>query len=265
MRYRTFLFLGLLAGCLGCKNNPGRTSADVARDNATPGMFYHYSTWAALVNKVYDGTLIVKEGKTKGDIGLGTYNGADGELIMLDGVMYHVPSTGVVAVADDSMHIPYLNAAFMQQEFSFDIAEKINYDSLRRLLQKQFPSRNFFYAFKIRASFDSLRLGSLYRQERPYMEGLDSLMPKRPKFVHAAVSGTMVGFYCPEFIGDINVAGFHLHFLSDDKKIGGHVMEFTGRNFKVEMDKLTSYQFVLPETKDYDTVNLERKFQYGKK
>ena len=61
------------------------------------------------------------------------------------------------------------------------------------------------------------------------------------------------------------MAGFHLHFLSDDKKVGGHVMEFLGKNFKVEMNKLASYRFVLPETADFDSVNLDKKFQYGKK
>jgi acetolactate decarboxylase len=227
--------------------------------------FYHYSIWTALVNKVYDGNLTVQEGKKKGDIGLGTYNGADGELIMLDGTMYHVPSSGEVKIAPDTLRIPYLNATFFNKEFSFEFNDRLNYDTLRKLVQKQFPSRNFFYAFRIHAELDSLKLGSLYKQEKPYQEGLDSLMPKRPVFNKTNVSGTMVGFFCPDFMGDINVAGFHLHFISDDKQTGGHVMEFTGKNFRVEMDKLTSYRFVLPDTEDYRQVNLEKKFQYGKK
>jgi acetolactate decarboxylase len=168
-------------------------------------------------------------------------------------------------MATDDMEIPYINATFFDKDLSFDVQERINYDSLRKLIQKQFPSRNFFYAFKIHAELDTLKLGSLYKQEMPYQEGLDSLMPKRPTFQAKNVSGTMVGFFCPDFMGDINVAGFHLHFVSDDKKTGGHVMEFMGKNFKVEMDKISSYNFVLPETTAFDTVNLEKKFQYGKK
>ena len=49
------------------------------------------------------------------------------------------------------------------------------------------------------------------------------------------------------------------------QKAGGHVMEFKGKNFKVGMDKLTSYRFVLPQTPDYDTVNLKKNFNNGKK
>lgn len=248
-----------------CTNNDQKIEEKNIESNNAENEFYHYSIWTALVNKVYDANLTVKEAKAHGSIGLGTYNGADGELIMIDNVFYHVPSSGEVKLATDSMHIPYLNAAHFTKEFSFEVNEQINYDSLRKRIQQQFPSRNFFYAFKIHGEFDSLKLGSLYKQERPYQEGLDSLMPKRPKFDYQNIAGTMVGFYCPDFIGDINVAGFHLHFLSDDKKEGGHVMEFRGKNFKVEMDKLTSYRFVLPDTDEFNKVNLEKKFQYGKK
>jgi len=254
-------FVLLIAGCKLMPKDEEKVEPATDKSNE----FYHYSLWTALVNKIYDGELTAKEAKTHGDIGLGSYNGVDGELIMLDGILYQVPSSGEVKAVNDSMRIPYLNATFFNKEISFEINDKLNYDSLRKLIQQHYPSHNFFYAFKIHADFDSLKLGSLQKQERPYQLGLDSLLPHRPTFPHANISGTMVGFFCPDFIGEINVAGFHLHFLSDDKKTGGHVMEFTGKNFRIEMDKLSSYHFVLPETPDFDTVNLYKKFQYGKK
>ncbi|MEO6329236.1 MAG: acetolactate decarboxylase [Ginsengibacter sp.] len=255
-------FIVLLAGC---KYKAVNTRENEITKIRKTGELYHYSLWAALVNKIYDGNLTVREAKTHGDTGLGTYNGIDGELIMLDGVLYQVPSSGAVKLADDSVDISYLNTTFFEKKFSFQIDKHTSYDSIRKEIELHFPSRNFFYAFKIHGEFDTLKLGSIQKQQKPYPQGLDSLIPNRPKFNHTNISGTMVGFYCPDFIGEINVAGFHLHFLSDDKKTGGHVMEFTGKNFKIEMNKLTTYCFVLPETEDYNKVNLEKKFQYGKK
>lgn len=36
----------------------------------------------------------------------------------------------------------------------------------------------------------------------------------------------MVGFWCPAFVGsNLNVPGFHFHFLSADKQRGGHVLQ----------------------------------------
>ena len=248
----------------GCNNTLQKKKKNKEGDQQL-NEFYHYSIWAALVNKIYDGDLTVKEAKTHGDTGIGTYNGVDGELIMVDGVLYQVPSSGKVIVATDSMLIPYLNTTFFNKEISYELNDRVNYDSLRKIIQLHFPSRNFFYAFKIHGEFDTLKLGSMYRQEKPYQQSLDSLLPSRPKFDHTNISGTMVGFWCPDFVGEINVAGFHLHFISDDKTTGGHVLEFTGKNFKVDMDKLTSYRFVLPTTEEYERVNLEKKYQYGKK
>lgn len=265
MKFRTVLFCSALFLAAGCNNAPPASATNDPDTGKRPHEFYHYSMWSALVNKVFDGDLTVKEARTKGDIGLGTYNGIDGELILIDGVLYQALSTGEIRLADDTMHIPYLNATFFEKDLSFALNGRLNYDSLRKLVQTHFPSRNFFYAFKIHGTFDSLKLGSLYRQQKPYPQGLDSLMPRRPHFMHANLAGTMIGFYCPDFIGDINVAGFHLHFLSDDKKTGGHVMEFTGENFAVDMEQLDSYHLVLPQTDEFRNVNLEKKFQYGKK
>lgn len=186
---KRYLFILLVGGIFiqGCDHISHQVTDSGTGNDKKSNDFYHYSIWTALVNKIYDGNLTVAEGKTKGDIGLGTYNGADGELIMLDGIMYHVPSTGVVEVANDSTHIPYLNATFFNRDLSFDLSGQLNYDTVRKMIQQHFPSRNYFYAFKIHADFDSLKLGSLYKQERPYKEGLDSLMPKRPKFEHGPV------------------------------------------------------------------------------
>jgi acetolactate decarboxylase len=75
----------------------------------------------------------------------------------------------------------------------------------------------------------------------------------------------MVGFYCPEFIGNINVAGFHFHFVSEDETFAGHVMEFEAENLTLEYDKMHEYQFVLPQTEAYDNVGFDKEFQYKKK
>ena len=86
MKYGLLLFC--LIVLLACNDTSQVTATS---ENKTHNEFYHYSLWAALVNKIYDGTLTVKEAKTHGDIGLGSYNGVDGELIMIDGIIYQVP------------------------------------------------------------------------------------------------------------------------------------------------------------------------------
>jgi acetolactate decarboxylase len=76
----------------------------------------------------------------------------------------------------------------------------------------------------------------------------------------------MIGFYCPSFIGDINAAGYHFHFISEDKKLGGHVMELKATNaLTIAMQKMVNYEFKLPEAKAFETVQFDKQFQYNKK
>lgn len=92
------------------------------------------------------------------------------------------------------------------------------------------------------------------------------LIPNRPVFEGENITGTMIGFFCPEFIGDINAAGYHFHFISDDLKMGGHVMEFESQNqLEVKYDEMNNYHFYLPDNEDFRNVRLDKKFQYDKK
>jgi len=137
-----------------------------------------------------------------------------------------------------------------------------NYEEFRGRLNSQLESKNYFYAFRVNATFSKIKLGGLNKQTKPFDKGLDVLIPNRPVFESDKVKGTMIGF----FFGDINVAGYHFHFISDDRKLGGHVMEFeSAADVTVEIDRMRSYQFLLPETEEYSKVDPKQEFQYRKK
>lgn len=239
-------------------------TTSISEKEEQPDIFYHYSIWWAFVNKIFEGDITASELKTKGDIALGSYNFLDGELIMLDGILYQAREDGTVIIPDDDIKIAYANAAFFNQEEEFLLKDIADYDQLRNEINKRIPSKNYFYAFKIKGQFEKLKCGGLHKQEKPFEKGLDVLIPDRPIFEKENVSGTMVGFYCPEFIGNINVAGYHMHFISDDGKFGGHVMEFEAKQINVAYDQMNQYQFVLPETEEYKNVGFEKEFQYKK-
>ena len=58
--------------------------------------------------------------------------------------------------------------------------------------------------------------------------------PINPEYSRDNVAGTIVGFWTPEIFHGVSVAGYHLHFLSDDLTFGGHVMDFViqGRHYR---------------------------------
>ena len=227
--------------------------------------YFHYSIWHAFVNKVFEADLKVSELKANGDIGLGSFDLLDGEMVMLDGVPYRIREDGEVSVGVDNDEIVYANAAFFDKDGAFPIEEAVDYDKFRAAANAHLPSHNLFYAFKVHGVFKTLKLGGLHKQEKPFEDGLDVLIPNRPVFEGENIAGTMVGFYCPQFIGDINAAGYHFHFISDDLKMGGHVMEFECvEPLEVQYDEMNNYHFYLPDNEDFRNVSLDKQFQYGK-
>ncbi|MCK0159211.1 acetolactate decarboxylase [Allomuricauda sp. F6463D] len=265
---RLLLILAIMFLFINCKEEKKVESNEVEEKKETltktENVFYQYSIWWAFVNKIFEGDLSAKELKTKGDIGLGSYNLLDGELIMLDGVLYQASEDGKVHKPEDDTKVVYANAAFFNKDYSYDIPKVQNYEELRAFINEKLPTKNFFYAFKIHGEFSKMKCGGLHKQEPPFEEGLDVLIPERPIFERENFKGTMVGFYCPTFIGNINVAGYHLHFVSDDEQFAGHVMEFEAENLTLEIDQLDKYQFDLPNTEDFENVGFDNEFQYKK-
>ncbi len=255
------LLLILFASCQ--KGSPVTSTAALIKNDT----YFHYSIWWAFVNKVFDADLSVAEVKKRGDVGLGSFNLLDGEMVMLDGIVYRIRQNGEISVGADTDTLVYANAAFFNKDTSFKISKpEIGVDTLKSLITREFSSPNFFYVLIIRGTYNKIKLGGLHKQTKPFKDGLDVLIPNRPVFEGTNVTGTIVGFYCPEFIGNINVKGFHFHFISDDKKYGGHVMEFeSAGELTVDLDKKTDYHFYLPDNEDFKSVGFEKEFQYLKK
>lgn len=246
-----------------CQNSPAVTQGDQPLKTDT---YFHYSIWWAFVNKVFDADLKVSDLKKRGDTGLGSFNLLDGEMVMLDGIPYRIRQTGEVSIGNDNDTLVYANAAFFRKDQSIQISETgLGLDSLTKSITRQLPSQNYFYAVLIKGTFSKLKLGGLHKQDRPFKDGLDVLIPNRPVFETTDIPGTIVGFYCPEFIGNINVKGFHFHFISDDRKFGGHVMALeSGGPLTVDLDKKTDYHFYLPDNEDFKNVGFDKQFQYKK-
>jgi len=245
-------------------NSKSSSSAKVA-NSENYDILYQYSIWYAFVNKVFDGDLKVKELQAHGDIGLGSFDFLNGELVMLNGVTYRVRENGEISEGKPDDEVVYSVSTFFQKNGEFNISNSVNYESFKNELSKLNKTPQYFYAYKAHGTFKSIKLGGIPKVNKPFTEGLDVLIPKRPVFNAENITGTLVGFYCPDYIGDINAKGFHFHFISDDKKFGGHAMDFVVDNsIVVEWNQKTSYQFDLPTNSDFENVKLEKAFQYNK-
>lgn len=64
------------------------------------------------------------------------------------------------------------------------------------------------------------------------------------------VEGSLIGFWCPDYVGQVNVPGYHLDFLSTDKTMGGHLIEVAMEEGTAFADLTAEFKVELPETID---------------
>ena len=70
-----------------------------------------------------------------------------------------------------------------------------------------------------------------------------------------------MGVCFPDYMDGINMPGWHLHFLSEDRTKGGHVFNVSLREGVARVDKLTGIVIDLPKEAAFDTYALKQDLQ----
>jgi len=217
---------------------------------------YFCSPVNALVEGIYQEKIPFTEIKKHGDFGLGTFDNLDGEMVMLDGAVYQITSDGAAALVSDELLTPFSCVAFYRPMSHDSLDGEYSYQAFLEWLQTLLPSPNIFYAIRIEGAFSRMKVRSVPRQEnyRPLAE----VAKEQPVFNYTNTEGTLVGFYTPAFMGSLSVPGMHLHFLSKDRKTGGHLLECCPNGITVGIQLLTTLELGLPMSFDYLTCDFQR-------
>jgi acetolactate decarboxylase len=206
---------------------------------------YQVSTLGALLEGVYDGEWTVRDLKKRGDFGLGTFDALDGEMVIMSGIVYQVRSDGSVRVAGDEMRSPFAVVTYFHPDRALPLEGQPDLQGIETILDRAIRSRNLPYAIKIDGIFLRVRARSVPAQKKPYPR-LVEVTKNQPEFEYRAVRGTMIGFRLPPYTGGINLAGYHFHFLTEDRTAGGHVLECRLESGKAEIAGLDRLELHLP-------------------
>ncbi len=214
------------------------------------------STIDALLNGVYDGETNLKQLVSQGDLGIGTFQALNGEMIVLEGKVYQVTSDGAVRLPDAEMTTPFAAVTFFESDMTHSFPAGTDFKAFKEQLDQLIPTPNIFYAIKLKGTFRKVKTRSVPKQHKPYPP-LQEVAKKQPVFEFENVEGTMIGFRCPPYVKGINVPGYHLHFLTKDKKGGGHVLEFNLENAQASLDYTSQFTLILPEEENFYATNLK--------
>lgn len=249
---KTSLFLIILSAALfcACKSTNGKD-----RDT-----LYQVNLLQSLMQGNYDGTATIEDLKDNGDIGIGTFDSINGEMIVLDGTVYQALHDGSVATPSDDTGIPYATVSYFESDISSDFSDVADMndlsDRITQIINKE--GKNLFYLIKITGNFKTMYVRSELKQDKPYKPLAEALKTAQREFYYENIPGTIVGLYCPSYMDTLNSVGFHFHFISDDRTKGGHIFKLSADNLKVELDKTSKLKIEFSDTNDFQKLNLSK-------
>jgi acetolactate decarboxylase len=179
---------------------------------------------AALMEGVFEGDTTFADLKTHGDMGIGTFDGLDGEMAAVDGVFYRIRFDGAATPATDSDKTPFSTVARFSPDKKITIGPVDGFNALTALLDKELPTENIVYAVRIDGLFAHIKARSVPGYHRPYPK-LAEIVKTQSHLPYENVEATLIGFRFPDYAKGVNVPGWHLHFLTKDRKRGGHVLD----------------------------------------
>ena len=65
------------------------------------------------------------------------------------------------------------------------------------------------------------------------------------------VDGTLIGFWAPVYAGTVNIPGYHFHFVSDDRNLGGHVLGLETGHLEIGVQVQSELHLAMPSTPEF--------------
>ena len=236
---------------------PAAASEPVTVDRET---LYQTALLQSLMLGEYDGSVSIAELKRLGDMGIGTFDRLNGELVMLDGHVYQALSDGTIAEPPDTVTVPFSCVTFFETDYIQDLEDVAGINGLKAELDRVVREHgaNHFYMVRIDGRFRMVRVRSEYAQEKPYRP-LDKVMEHdQTFFVHEDIEGTVVALYCPDYMNGLNVPGWHFHFIDQNHRFGGHLLDIRIDRAVARFDQTTGFSMSLPSSDSFQKLPLTK-------
>jgi len=215
-----------------------------------PHVLFQASTIGALLDGAFEGDLSFAELAEHGDLGLGTLNHLDGEMVAIDGEFFRADVDGNVTRIGPEERTPFAVVTRFAPTVDERLPdEELEHDALLERLDSLTPGGASSCAIRLDGRFDLVRARSVPRQEPPYRP-LTEVVAGQHVFELRDVEGSMLGFRFPTYVEGIEVAGYHLHFISADRSRGGHVLGSRSRGLRVRLDPSNDLHVELPPQVD---------------
>jgi len=200
----------------------------------------------ALLAGAYDGQVACGTLTRQGDVGLGSFDRLDGEMVVLDGRIYQVRADGRVYSPPAGVTTPFAAVVKFRPTATRELSGGITFREFQERLDALLPSTNVVCVFRMTGTFRQMKTRSVPAQTKPYVPLVEATR-HQSVFELGRCRGTVVGFRMPDFVQGINVPGCHAHFLTADRQAGGHVLDFTLDEGTLELAVCSRIDLRLPK------------------
>jgi alpha-acetolactate decarboxylase len=227
-----------------------------------PDQLYQYSTASALMAGIASQGIQLSELLSHGTYGLGTMTDINGEVVILEGTAYHLQSSGAVRIVGVEEQLPYAMVTLFESATTRTYATfpgLRNKQSVLGCLQTLFlgVTNRFIFFIIAKVHCDQITVRVVQGQQYP-RQPLSELGDAQKINRYQNVVGSIVGFWSPAYMDGVSVSGLHMHFLSEDRMHGGHVLELEAKQeICLEAAVLNDFKLELPKNEEFDQATLE--------
>ena len=222
---------------------------------------YQVSTLQALALGYSRSVIKVRELLQHGNTGLGTFENVDGEMVVMNGHCYRADQDGSLSEVPDNTGVPFAAVSTLMGTNRFPLKGMANIEKLREALTLKIEEKfslNSMHVVRVDGFFSKVDA----RSEAPYrahhLPLKDILAKNQRAFVFENIRGALIGVYFPDYMDGINMPGWHLHFISEDKTKGGHVFDMVMQEGEVRLDRINTITLELPSEPAFDTYSLKQ-------
>jgi len=189
----------LIAGCTSSRTSTpadDETTASLVPTEAND-IVWQVESIDALSAGGFAGTHSVRSVDDHGDVGLGTFDSLDGEMVIVVDVMFQVLSDGSVVEADPALSTPFAQTTTFDADEPIDVQAPVSCDELGASIATVVDDEDAVLALQVRGAFSTLTTRSVPKQATPYAPLADVVADQQVTFELGA---------------------------TDDRRSGGHVL-----------------------------------------
>jgi len=223
---------------------------------------YFVSVVDALFNNVLESNISVSDVLKHGGFGIGTLDSVEGEMVIYENSVYTATGEGDLHCVEGSSKTPMAIVTNFIPSISIE-AKNVSFKKLLEIIDDKIINKNLLYAVKIEGVLSEIVLRCHDKQSRPFDE-FKVILNKSKIFKKNNIKGVLVGFKLPHYIKNVNLVGYHFHFVDEKRKIGGHVYDGLFDKANVEISVHHSFFVELNNHEDFANVDFERKIDVEK-